>query len=92
MEIFILGKTPCQHCILAKNSCTRAGVKFEYLNLGENYSDEEVQEIVRQTRGRTFPFVFKENVFDSGKLRTDLKDIYIGGAEQLHHYLKENKG
>lgn len=71
--IVIYGKDDCPNCVKAKLLCQMAGVPFEYLTLGKEYSAQDLHEKVGATV-RSVPQIF---------VREDGKDRHLGGANAL---------
>lgn len=57
MLVEIYGKTGCVYCEQAKFLCQMKGIEFEYLQLGENYEFNELEDRVGSPF-RTFPQIF----------------------------------
>lgn len=51
--VSIYGKDNCAYCNMAKQLCEQKGIEFEYLSLGDDYSQEEFFSIF--PTARTFP-------------------------------------
>ncbi len=75
--IKIFGKPQCPYCVQAKSLCEREGLPYEYFQLGEDFTREELLEDF--PNARTFPQITDgtEYVggFDQLKARVDLRKM-----------------
>jgi glutaredoxin 3 len=74
MHYVIYGKDNCKYCIQSKALLTNKNLEFTYLNLGEDYTKEEL--LLKVPDAKTLPQIFGV----SDKITT-----YIGGYEQLEN-------
>jgi glutaredoxin len=72
--ITIYGKTACPFCVSAKQLCEARGYEYEYKQLGEDFTREDVMEIF--PGARTFPQI----IVGGNK---------IGGFDKMTQYIED---
>ena len=76
-KFIIMGKSDCQYCTKAKDLLTQKGLEFSYMNLGEDYTREELLEAVPEAKSVPQIFMMEETT-----------TTYIGGFNELDKFFK----
>jgi len=76
----IYGKNNCSYCEKAKVLLTAKKEKFEYLTLDEDYTREELLELVPDAK--TVPQILLDD-------KDENETVYIGGYSQLEAYFED---
>ena len=74
MEFLIYGKDNCKYCIMAKALLTTKGYKFQYMNLGDDFTREDLLSLA--PTAKTFPQIWLTN-----------ENRHIGTYEELEMFL-----
>jgi len=73
MTAVVWSKDHCPYCVQAKNLLESKGIDYEERNINENYTKEQLLEVV--PTARTLPQIF-------------IDDNYIGGFTELRQHLQ----
>jgi glutaredoxin len=73
MTAILWSKDHCPYCVQAKNLLASKGIEYEERNINENYTKEQLLEVV--PTARTLPQIF-------------IDDNYIGGFTELRQHLQ----
>lgn len=81
MEVIIYGAPGCVNCDKTKMLCQIQSLAFQYLVVGQDVSQDELQaKVGQEVSVRSLPQIF---------VRNDSNDIYIGGYDALRSYLRQ---
>jgi glutaredoxin-like protein len=81
LDVTVFSRAGCPHCARAKGLLNDAGIRFEALELNQNYTDRTLRAVTAAT---TFPQVFVngEKIGGADELETWLKGPYAQGQRQ----------
>lgn len=89
MQFLVYSKENCQYCSMAKELLTMRGKAFKYLTLDEDFSKEDIVNVVLEKTGtppKTFPQIFVSN--SDGEF--SLEDAqHVGGFMELRGYMAQ---